>query len=93
MFYVSKHNEMAEKASLVINFVERAVAYESIEVGNYLKAIELLNNQQFGFIDVQMFLLKPNLNVLLNLIGLHYCIIWLGEPVIFFSTSIFFNVN
>ncbi|KAK6117326.1 hypothetical protein DH2020_048917 [Rehmannia glutinosa] len=76
--YISKHSEMAGKAALVSKFVERALAYESIEVGNYLKAIELLNSLQFGFKDVQMFLLKPHLNVLLNLVGLHYCIIWLG---------------
>ncbi|GFP81906.1 hypothetical protein PHJA_000333900 [Phtheirospermum japonicum] len=69
---------MVGKAALVTSFVERALAYESIEVGNYLKAIELLNSLQFGFKDVQMFLLKPNLNVVLNLVGLHYCIIWLG---------------
>ncbi|KAG8370045.1 hypothetical protein BUALT_Bualt14G0076800 [Buddleja alternifolia] len=78
--YISKHNEMAEKAASVINFMERNIAYESIEAGTYLKAIELLNSQQFGFKDVQMFLLKPKLNVLLNLVGLHYCIIWLGVP-------------
>lgn len=73
---------MAGKVASVSNFVERALAYESIEVGNYLKALELLNSHQFGFKDVQMFLLKPKLNVLLNLVGLHYCIIWLGVPVI-----------
>ncbi|KAL3829383.1 hypothetical protein ACJIZ3_018185 [Penstemon smallii] len=80
MLYIRKHNEMAEKAELVINLVERALAYESIEVGNYLKAIELLNSQHFGFKDVEMFLLKSNLSVLLNLAALHYCIIWLGVP-------------
>lgn len=75
--YISKHNEMAGKVASVTNFVERALAYESIEVGNYLKAVELLNSLQFGFKDVQMFLLKPKLNVLLNLVGMHYCLIWL----------------
>ncbi|KAH6756177.1 hypothetical protein C2S52_014584 [Perilla frutescens var. hirtella] len=78
--YISKHNEMAGKVASVTNFVERALAYESIEVGNYLKAVELLNSLQFGFKDVQMLLLKPELNVLLNLAGLHYCIIWLEIP-------------
>ncbi|XP_057771967.1 uncharacterized protein LOC130991654 [Salvia miltiorrhiza] len=78
--YVSKHNEMAGKVESVADFVERALAYESIEVGNYLKAVELLSSHQFGFKDVQMFLLKPKLNVLLNLVGLHYCIIWLEIP-------------
>ncbi|CAA0839932.1 Unknown protein [Striga hermonthica] len=78
--YISKHNEMARKAASVASFVERALAYESIEVGDYLKGIELLNSLQFGFKDIQMFLLKPELNVLLNLVGLHYCIIWLDVP-------------
>ncbi|KAK4425761.1 hypothetical protein Salat_1770100 [Sesamum alatum] len=78
--YISKHSEMCGKADLVTKFVERALAYESIEVGNYLKTIELLNSLQFGFKDVQIFLLKPKLNVLLNLVGLHYCIVWLGIP-------------
>ncbi|KAL2229827.1 UNVERIFIED_CONTAM: hypothetical protein Sindi_1577100 [Sesamum indicum] len=78
--YISKHSEMSGKADLVTNFVERALAYESIEVGNYLKAIELLNSLHFGFKDVQIFLLKPKLNVLLNLVGLHYCVVWLGIP-------------
>ncbi|KAL6581868.1 hypothetical protein OROMI_005882 [Orobanche minor] len=79
-FYISKHIEMAGKAALVTSFVERASAYESIEVGNYLKAIELLNSLHFGFKDVQIFLLKPQINVLLNLVGLHYCINWLNVP-------------
>lgn len=79
--YVSKHNEMAGKVGSVADFIERALAYESIEVGNYLKAVELLNSHQAGFKDVQMFLLKPELNVLLNLVGLHYCIVWLEIPV------------
>ncbi|XP_075486869.1 uncharacterized protein LOC142526392 [Primulina tabacum] len=79
--YIFKHNEMAGKAALIHDFVERALAYESIEVGNYLKAIELLNSLHFGFKDVEMFLLKPKLHVLLNLVGLHYCIICLGVPV------------
>ncbi|KAL6517192.1 hypothetical protein OROHE_017898 [Orobanche hederae] len=79
-FYISKHIEMAGKAALVTSFVERASTYESIEVGNYLKAIELLNSLHFGFKDVQIFLLKPQINVLLNLVGLHYCINWLNVP-------------
>lgn len=72
---------MAGKVASVTNFVERALAYESIEVGNYLKAVELLNTLQFGLKDVQMLLLKPKLNVLVNLVGMHYCLIWLGIPV------------
>lgn len=80
--YINKHNEIAEKAALVMNFVEDALAFESIEVGRYLKAIEFMKSMQFGFKDVQMFFLKRKHNVLLNLVGLHYSIIWLDVPVI-----------
>ena len=31
--------------------------------------------------NVQMFLFKPKCNVRLNLVGLHYCIHWLGVSV------------
>ncbi|XP_019179742.1 PREDICTED: uncharacterized protein LOC109174956 isoform X1 [Ipomoea nil] len=78
--YIKKHNEMAEKAAGVVNFVERCLAFESIEVGHYLKAIKGLNTMEFGFKDIQMFFLKPDLNVLLNLVGLHYCIALLDTP-------------
>lgn len=70
------------KATVVLNFVEHCLSAESIEVGHYLSAIEGLCSMQFGFKDVQMFFLKPKLSVLLNLIGLHYCIRWLGVPVV-----------
>lgn len=79
-FYIKKHNEIAEKVALVMNFGEHALAFESIEVGHYLKAIEFMKSMQFGFKDVEMFFLKPKHNVLLNLVGLHYCIIWLDVP-------------
>ncbi|KAK3011420.1 hypothetical protein RJ639_010908 [Escallonia herrerae] len=79
-FYISKLNEMAIKAAVVVDFVERCLSYESIEVGHYLAAIQELCSVQFGFKDVQTFFLKPKLHVLLNLVGLHYCITWLGVP-------------
>ncbi|XP_052206379.1 uncharacterized protein LOC127810850 [Diospyros lotus] len=78
--YISKHNEMAARSTIVVNFVKQCSPTESIEVGHYLAAIEILWSMQFGFKDVQMFLLKPNLDVLLNLVGLHYCINWLEVP-------------
>lgn len=78
--YIDKHNEMDCKATVVLNFVEHCLSAESIEVGHYLSAIEGLCSMQFGFKDVRMFFFKPKLSVLLNLIGLHYCIRWLGVP-------------
>ncbi|CAM8989818.1 unnamed protein product [Rhodiola kirilowii] len=85
-FYVEHHLKMAETAKVVVEFVDlcltRNIASQgssakSIEAGSYLKAMESLSYMNLGFVDVQMFLLKPNLNVLLNLIGLHYCLNWL----------------
>lgn len=70
------------KQPVVLNFVEHCLSAESIEVGHYLSAIEGLCSMQFGFKDVRMFFFKPKLSVLLNLIGLHYCIRWLGVPVV-----------
>lgn len=81
VFYIRKHNEMAGKAGGVIDFVNRCLAFESIEVGHYLKAVRDLDSILFGFEDVHTFFLKSKHNVLLNLIGLHYCLIWLGLPV------------
>lgn len=78
--YVAKHNEMASKAASVCNFVERCLAFEGLEVGYYLKAIEDLCAMQFGFKDIQMFFFKPDIDVLQNLIGLHYCMSKLFVP-------------
>ncbi|PHT59906.1 hypothetical protein CQW23_02269 [Capsicum baccatum] len=80
VFYIRKHNEMARKAGGVIDFVNRCLAFESIEVGHYLKAIRDLDSMLLGFEDVHTFFLKSKHNVLVNLIGLHYCLIWLGLP-------------
>ncbi|XP_044499685.1 uncharacterized protein LOC123221071 isoform X2 [Mangifera indica] len=75
--YMKRHNEMASGTRDVINYVEQCMRSDSLEVGDYLQAIDDLNTMQLGFKDVQMFLFKPKLNVLLNLVGLHYCIFWL----------------
>ncbi|KAL8142807.1 hypothetical protein V2J09_015839 [Rumex salicifolius] len=67
---------MSSKASSVVNLVKTP----SIEVRDYLKAIEDINSIQLSFKDVELFLFKPELNVVLNLLGLHYCINWLQIP-------------
>ncbi|KAI5650673.1 hypothetical protein M9H77_36678 [Catharanthus roseus] len=72
---------MAGKAAFVLDFVERRSSINSIEVGYYLKAVEDLYSMQFGFKDIKMFFLRPNISVILNLIGLHYCVIWLCVPI------------
>ncbi|KAG9139137.1 hypothetical protein Leryth_019116 [Lithospermum erythrorhizon] len=78
--YARKHAETSLKAAALIDFVEQRLSGDSIEVGNYLKAIEEMHSMMFGFHDVQMFFLKPKLNAVLNLIGLHYCIVFLNVP-------------
>ncbi|PSR92649.1 F-box only protein [Actinidia chinensis var. chinensis] len=78
--YLRKHNEMASRATVVVHFMIQCLSAESIEVVHYLSAIENLCSMQFGFKDVQMFFFSPKLNVVLNLVGLHYCISWLGVP-------------
>lgn len=72
---------MAFRAGNLIKFVEQCMVSDSLAVGDYLKAIEELSSMQLGYKDVEILLLKPNLSVFLNLIGLHYCINWLGVPV------------
>ncbi|KAJ0035503.1 hypothetical protein Pint_25036 [Pistacia integerrima] len=78
--YMKRHHEMASGTSDVVKYVEQCMRSDSLEVGDYLHAIENLNAIQLGFKDVQMFLFKPKLNVLFNLVGLHYCIFWLKMP-------------
>lgn len=72
---------MAVRVPAVTKFVEKCFPTKSLEVGDYLKAIEELSTMQVGFKDVQMFLFKPKHNALLNLVGLHYCLSWLEVPV------------
>eukprot|EP00258_Populus_trichocarpa_P045804 XP_024461823.1 uncharacterized protein LOC7454260 isoform X2 [Populus trichocarpa] len=78
--YIRMHREKAGSAAEVVGFVEQCSLSESIDVGDYQKAIEDLSSMQLSFEDVQMFLFKPKLNVLLNLVGLHYCIFCLEMP-------------
>ncbi|KAF2287693.1 hypothetical protein GH714_002347 [Hevea brasiliensis] len=73
--YIRMHREMAGNATAVVEFVEHcSSSNKSLAFGDYYKAVEELCSKQLAFRDVQMFLFKPKLNVLLNLIGLHYCI-------------------
>ncbi|KDP40022.1 hypothetical protein JCGZ_02020 [Jatropha curcas] len=78
--YIKMHREMAGKATTVIEFVEHRSLSQSLEIGDYNKAIQDLWLMRLAFKDIQMFLFKPNLNVLLNLVGLHYCIFCLKLP-------------
>ncbi|CAE6194123.1 unnamed protein product [Arabidopsis arenosa] len=73
-FYVMQHKKMASRASEVITYVTKCPATLSLEAGKYLQAVETMSSMRLGFQDVELFLFKPNLSVLLNLIGLIYCI-------------------
>ncbi|CAI9118723.1 OLC1v1020327C2 [Oldenlandia corymbosa var. corymbosa] len=79
--YVKKHNLMAEKAAVV----RKSLSCSEIDVNMYHKALEDMKRMQFGFKDVQMFFLKSGINVLLNFVGLHYCIKELGVQVTLLS--------
>ncbi|BFG17652.1 hypothetical protein CerSpe_039250 [Prunus speciosa] len=81
-FYIEVHHKMAAEATSVVQFVKQCRSSESLEVDEYLGAIELLHAMRFGLEDVEMFLFKPEHTVLLNMIGLHYCIDCLGVPAI-----------
>ncbi|XP_028781642.1 uncharacterized protein LOC114737824 [Neltuma alba] len=78
--YIVKHNEVAVRAAAAAKFVEESSPSKSLEVGDYLKAINCLDDMKLSFKDVQMCLFRTKLNVLINLVGLHYCLTWLRIP-------------
>ena len=80
-FYIKWQTEMAERVVSIVELVKQSARYESLEVGDYQRAMELLKNTEMGFKDVQLYLLTPKRSVLVNLIGLHYCLVWLGIQV------------
>ncbi|XP_022749020.1 uncharacterized protein LOC111298564 isoform X2 [Durio zibethinus] len=81
-FYMKQHEKMRDQAASVVKFLKQCSQFESLEVTDYLRAIECLKSMQFGFKDVQMLLFKPKMNVLLNLVGLHFCLDCLQVPVV-----------
>ncbi|WCJ23570.1 hypothetical protein M5689_005591 [Euphorbia peplus] len=72
--YITMHREMRGKTSALIQFVERCCASESLEFGDFNKAIVEVASMKLGFRDVQMFLFEPELSVLIYLVGLYHCI-------------------
>ena len=72
---------MADRAHSLVELVKQSARYESLEVGDYQRAMEHLCNTKMGFEDVQLYLLTAKHSVLVNLIGLHYCLAWLGIQV------------
>ncbi|CAL9167312.1 unnamed protein product [Musa hybrid cultivar] len=81
-FYMNEHKKMASAVSAVIKYVEESTQSGSLEIRFYMKAIGDLTSMKLGFRDVQLFLFRREQNVLLNLIGCHYCISFLEIPTV-----------
>ncbi|KGN57069.1 uncharacterized protein LOC101218430 [Cucumis sativus] len=79
-FYIQRHIEISGRAQAAVKFVEQCSPSTPIEGGDYLRTIGGLWDLKLSFVDAQMVLFKPQLNELLNLVGLHYCRIWLQIP-------------
>ncbi|XVE82062.1 hypothetical protein DITRI_Ditri15bG0116500 [Diplodiscus trichospermus] len=79
-FYIEQHERKAGIAACVVNLVEQCSLSESIDINDFMKAVGFLISLRFGFKDVQMLFFKPKLNVLLNLVGLHFCLSFLQVP-------------
>ncbi|KAI8561566.1 hypothetical protein RHMOL_Rhmol04G0350200 [Rhododendron molle] len=73
---------------IATDVVQQFSCTESIDVGRYLSAIKGMCLMELGFGDVQMFFFKPKFSVLINLIGLHYCISWLGVPTAYVGEAL-----
>lgn len=73
-FYIKRHNELATRVMETVGLVEPFSQSVSVEAGDYLKAIEDLDDMKLGFKDVEMLLFNPKLNPVLNLVGVQYSI-------------------
>lgn len=72
--YIYLHRQMARGATSVIDYVRERACHDSMEVADYQKAMNLLSSNGLELQDVEIFLLVPKLSVLINLLGLHYCL-------------------
>lgn len=88
-FYFERHVELGLRARTVEMFLKACSPSESLEVGDYLKAVDTLVGLRFGFEDIQRYLFNPKMNVLINLVGLHYCLSSLGIRVFPSSSTLF----
>ncbi|XP_078170520.1 uncharacterized protein LOC144564796 [Carex rostrata] len=78
--YIESHKTVAHETSSIIYEIYQQAPLSSLEVTNYLGAIKKLSALHLEFEDVQLFLFRPELGVLVNLIGLHYSILYLHVP-------------
>ncbi|KAI5084447.1 hypothetical protein GOP47_0000616 [Adiantum capillus-veneris] len=72
--YIYLHRQMVLGAASVIDYVKERACFDSMEVADYQKAMNLLSSSGLQCLDVEIFLLVPKLSVLINLLGLHYCL-------------------
>ncbi|KAH7373479.1 hypothetical protein KP509_17G058900 [Ceratopteris richardii] len=75
--YICLHKRMLIGATSVIDFIKGRACHDSMEVADYQKAMNLLSSTGLELQDVVTFLLLPKLSVLVNLLGLHYCLLHL----------------
>ncbi|KAG9457596.1 hypothetical protein H6P81_002104 [Aristolochia fimbriata] len=80
VLYIKWHKVMAGRATGVVQLVKQCSQSGSLEVADYLRAIKELCSTKLAFRDVQLFLFTTEHDVLLNLIGVHYCLFGLGVP-------------
>ncbi|KAG0452547.1 hypothetical protein HPP92_025211 [Vanilla planifolia] len=80
-FYIQKHQSISLLVSSISELLEQCTQNGSLEVGYYLKLLNDLHSYKLGFKDVQTFVFSRKRSVLLNLVGLHYSLVWLQiEP-------------
>lgn len=88
-FYIELHKVMADRATQIAHFVnEHSKSQHSLEGAYYLRAVGELCLMGLSFRDIQLFFFNSKQNVLLNLIGLHYCLFCLGISVSCFSYTL-----
>jgi len=76
--YRNWHLEMGSRAKAVVELVKGRTRHESVEVADYQRGLMLLSTTGLELHDVLLYLLNPGQSVLINLIGLHYCLLHLG---------------
>ena len=78
--YLKWHKVKECRATNLSKFLIKCSQHESLEVGDYLRAIGHLCSMELGFKDIQTFLFTKNQNMMLNLIGLHCSLFCLRTP-------------
>lgn len=76
--YALHLRKVSAGVSLVIKFVNDCTQNGSLEVGDFLKAIEELSGMDLVFEDVKLFLLPAKRGVMVNLVGVQYSMWKLG---------------